>query len=171
MGRRTSLWLTDDLDARVKASGLTLSELIRRGLHTLPGPPEPPAQVSGNGVLTVLLRIEDILKDLSGHFTDGETVEPLSEEEWEQQLAEMERQHAEAEQQRAAGWRDQLVAAATSRPDGEVVLTAADAGVLMKIRDDAARGRLRLLEAHGMARRADDDLGQGRAHRWRIVSS
>lgn len=32
MGKKTSVYLTDEVDARVKASGLTAAELIRRGL-------------------------------------------------------------------------------------------------------------------------------------------
>ena len=40
MGKRTSLYLSDELEAAVKASGLPLAELIRRGLHAPPAAPE-----------------------------------------------------------------------------------------------------------------------------------
>jgi hypothetical protein len=33
MARRTSIWLSDDLDAAVRESGLPLAELVRRGLR------------------------------------------------------------------------------------------------------------------------------------------
>jgi hypothetical protein len=72
-------------------------------------------------------------------------------------------------EQRAAEWRDQLLTAAMARPGDEIVLTAANVGMLMNIRADAARRRLRLLEAYGMAQRADDDPRPGHAHRWRIL--
>ena len=32
MGRKTSVWLSDDLEAAWRASGLPLAELVRRGL-------------------------------------------------------------------------------------------------------------------------------------------
>ena len=47
MGRRTSLYLSDDLEAAVRASGLPLAELVRRGLAG-PGP-APPAQQQAPG--------------------------------------------------------------------------------------------------------------------------
>lgn len=42
MGKRTSVYLSDDLEAAVKTSGVPLAELIRRGLSV---PPVPPVQV------------------------------------------------------------------------------------------------------------------------------
>ena len=39
MSRRTSIYLTDDLDKQLQASGLTLLQVVRRGLAA--GDPEP----------------------------------------------------------------------------------------------------------------------------------
>lgn len=164
MGRRTSLWLADDLDARVKASGLTLAALIRRGLDTLTGPPESPARADTE-ILTVLLRIEDILKNLPGQFAE-EAIDPLSEEEYEQQRAAWKRQREEAEHRQAEVWREQLAATLKDNPEGMV--TAARAAVVFKMADGGARDRLRRLESYGLARRVDD----GRPpHRWAITTS
>lgn len=52
MGERTSIYLADDLGAAVKASGVPLAELIRRGLaagteEADSGPVAPPATTAG----------------------------------------------------------------------------------------------------------------------------
>ncbi len=39
VGKRTSVYLTEDLDAAVRASGVPLAELIRRGLGNHPETP------------------------------------------------------------------------------------------------------------------------------------
>jgi hypothetical protein len=52
MGQRTSVYLDDDLHAAVKASGVPLAELIRRGLGTAaPAPAQPPAPAAPAGPL------------------------------------------------------------------------------------------------------------------------
>jgi hypothetical protein len=35
MSRRTSVWLNDEMDEAVRASGLSVPELIRRGLESI----------------------------------------------------------------------------------------------------------------------------------------
>jgi len=51
MGQRSSLYLADDLAAAVKASGIPLAELVRRGLSTdeepQPSAPGPAASIPG----------------------------------------------------------------------------------------------------------------------------
>jgi hypothetical protein len=46
MGKRTSVYLSDDLDAAVKASGVALGELVRRGLSAWT-PEEAAARLAG----------------------------------------------------------------------------------------------------------------------------
>jgi hypothetical protein len=50
MGQRSSVYLTDDLAAEVKASGIPLAELVRRGLNTgtaeVPQPSAPGSAAS-----------------------------------------------------------------------------------------------------------------------------
>jgi hypothetical protein len=52
MGRKTSVYLSDELDERVKASGVTPAELIRRGLDA--GEPEPLEAMLARVVRSVL---------------------------------------------------------------------------------------------------------------------
>ena len=57
MGKRTSVYLSDELAAGVAASGAGLAELVRRGLGAaLPGgvpPVPPPLQVVEEAIVTV----------------------------------------------------------------------------------------------------------------------
>jgi pyruvate dehydrogenase E2 component (dihydrolipoyllysine-residue acetyltransferase) len=54
MGQRTSVYLDDDLHAAVKASGVPLAELIRRGLGTTaPAQAQPPAPAAPAGPLAL----------------------------------------------------------------------------------------------------------------------
>lgn len=41
MGKSTSVYLTDALEARIKASGLGMAELLRIGCDAAEGAPEP----------------------------------------------------------------------------------------------------------------------------------
>lgn len=49
MGKRTSVYLSDELSAAVKASGKTLAEIIRRGLEADSGARQPAPEIRPAG--------------------------------------------------------------------------------------------------------------------------
>lgn len=59
MGQRTSVYLDDDLHAAVKASGVPLAELIRRGLVAGTAGVTPPATTSMMTTTTSLAALHD----------------------------------------------------------------------------------------------------------------
>jgi hypothetical protein len=157
------VYLSDELAAQVQASGLRIAELIRRGLGTISSPlPE----ADGGDILAVLLRIEATMNNALGRLApddeSGDVIE-LSDEELAAQEEEQERQHEERQRMQAARFRDRLLAGV--EPGRSRVMNSSDAAVILHCSNSAALDRLRLMESHKLAERADDGTAP---YHWRI---
>jgi hypothetical protein len=127
----------------------------------------PPAPRVDGDAIAVLLRIEAHLAALLGKVPDfaDAPAEPAGPEVWARQREEWACLREREERERVEQEREQLLG---DGQDGEVVVTVDQVAVRLRLSWNGARDRLRLLESYGFAQRAEDDLGPGRAHRWRI---
>lgn len=66
MGRKTSVYLSDGLSDRVKASGVPLAVLVERGLEWQPEPPVSAREVAEETAEAMLSRMRNVLRDAQG---------------------------------------------------------------------------------------------------------
>lgn len=162
MGRRTSVWLADDLDAAVQASGLRLAELIRRGLeHTVPAAPDgyPPVADFARWLRDILTRLDEHAGRIGqleafsrgpGDDDDEVTVADLP------TLEEIEQRREQRDRLKAAEWHRQLCRHVGPDKHGQRVVTANTAAAALRVGAGAARDRLHMLTSFGLATFLDD---------------
>jgi hypothetical protein len=165
MSVKSSFSLPDELHAAWKASGLTLPELVRRGLdentvirrvttaearfatadQRLAGIEHRLAQLEAAGISSVF-RADDHQGD------DGEWVLPAG----PPTLEEIEQRRERADEMRAREWHRLLLRRSEPCKNGQRVLTTVTAAAAFRASTNAARDRMHTLAAFGLAQFLDD---------------
>jgi hypothetical protein len=65
-GTKTSVWLGEDLIAQWKASGLSLTELVRRGLATTNPQPPQAVTLTGEAVTEITTAVAETVREEFG---------------------------------------------------------------------------------------------------------